>query len=101
MEQQSLGSARAKQGTDATVGERRELWWAEASIWTDRMVSALGRACPCEGGGRQRRQMVQPDRQGRSTDHSGGRVASCRAKQRGGRRGWPECRAVRLPVGAV
>ena len=33
--------ARAKQGTDATGGERRGLWWAEASIWTERMVSAL------------------------------------------------------------
>jgi RNA-directed DNA polymerase len=42
MEQQSPASAQAKQGTDATGGERRELWWAEASIWTDRMVSALG-----------------------------------------------------------
>jgi RNA-directed DNA polymerase len=41
MEQQSPASAAAKQGTDATGGERRELWWAEASIWTDRMVSAL------------------------------------------------------------
>jgi hypothetical protein len=50
MEQQSPGSAqKAKQGTDATGGERRELWWAEATIWTDRMVLALGRACPCEG----------------------------------------------------
>ena len=42
MEQQSPVSAEAKQGRDATGGERRELWWAEASIWTDRMVSALG-----------------------------------------------------------
>jgi len=43
MEQQSSESAlRAKQGTDAAGGERRVLWWAEASIWTDRMVSALG-----------------------------------------------------------
>lgn len=32
----------ATQGTDATGGERPQLWWAEASIWTDRMVSALG-----------------------------------------------------------
>ena len=42
MRQESPESAKAKQGTDATGGERRELWWAEASIWTDRMVSALG-----------------------------------------------------------
>ena len=43
MEQENPGSAiAAKQGRDATSGERRELWWAEASIWTDRMVSALG-----------------------------------------------------------
>lgn len=42
MEQQSPVSAEAKQGTDVTGGENRELRWAEASIWTDRMVSALG-----------------------------------------------------------
>lgn len=42
MEQENPGSAaRAKQGRDATGDERRELWWSEASIWTDRMVSAL------------------------------------------------------------
>ncbi len=37
----SAVSERAKQETDATGGERRKLWWAEASVWTDRMVSAL------------------------------------------------------------
>ncbi len=42
MEQRSPESAAAKQGTDVTGGKPRELWWAEASIWTDRMVSALG-----------------------------------------------------------
>jgi RNA-directed DNA polymerase len=43
VEQENPGSAEtAKQGRDATGGEPRELWWAEASIWTDRMVSALG-----------------------------------------------------------
>lgn len=43
MEQENPGSAdTAKQGRDATGGEPREMWWAEASIWTDRMVSALG-----------------------------------------------------------
>jgi hypothetical protein len=43
MEQESPGSAvTAKQGRDATGGEPHGLWWAEASIWTDRMVSALG-----------------------------------------------------------
>src|SRR5271167_2289386 len=43
MEQGNPGSAvKAKQGTDATGGESHGLWWAEASIWTDRMVSALG-----------------------------------------------------------
>src|SRR6185437_8475099 len=42
MEQQSPGSAdQAKQGTDSTGGETRRAWWMEASIWTDRMVSAL------------------------------------------------------------
>lgn len=43
MEQENPGSAvKAKQGRDVTGGETRRLWWAEASIWTDRMVSALG-----------------------------------------------------------
>ena len=43
MEQENPGSAAtAKQGRDATGGEPHDLWWAEASIWTDRMVSALG-----------------------------------------------------------
>jgi RNA-directed DNA polymerase len=32
----------ATQRTDATGGGSPQLWWAEASIWTDRMVSALG-----------------------------------------------------------
>ncbi len=39
----SPGSAgKAKQGADVTGGKPRELWWVEASIWTERMVSALG-----------------------------------------------------------
>ena len=43
MEQQSPDSAAlATQGTDVTGGETRHLAWAEASIRTDRMVSALG-----------------------------------------------------------
>lgn len=43
MEQENPGSAvEAKQGRDATGGEPHGLWWAEASVWTDRMVSALG-----------------------------------------------------------
>jgi len=43
MEQENPGSAdEASQGRDVTSGKPRELWWAEASIWTDRMVSALG-----------------------------------------------------------
>jgi RNA-directed DNA polymerase len=37
----SAVSERAKQGTDSTGGERRKLRWAEASVWTERMVSAL------------------------------------------------------------
>ena len=32
----------ATPGRDATSGEAHGLWWTEASIWTDRMVSALG-----------------------------------------------------------
>jgi RNA-directed DNA polymerase len=41
MEQEVVSGvpARATQGTKA---RRREWWWAEASIWTERMVSALG-----------------------------------------------------------
>ncbi|OIQ74501.1 group II intron-encoded protein LtrA [mine drainage metagenome] len=43
MEQESLESAiKAKQEGDAAGGQPHDLWWAEASIWTDRMVSALG-----------------------------------------------------------
>jgi RNA-directed DNA polymerase len=43
MEQARPDSAdKATQGRDATGGEPHGLWWAEASIWTDRMVSALG-----------------------------------------------------------
>ncbi len=43
MEQQSpVSAALATQGTDVTGGEPRHFAWAEASIWTDRMVSALG-----------------------------------------------------------
>jgi RNA-directed DNA polymerase len=42
MAQESPGSvAEAKQGTDSTGGETCRPWWMEASIWTDRMVSAL------------------------------------------------------------
>jgi len=32
----------ATQGREAAGGRNHGLWWAEASIWTDRMVSALG-----------------------------------------------------------
>jgi RNA-directed DNA polymerase len=43
MEQENPVSAvEATQGREAAGGETRALWWAEASIWTDRMVSALG-----------------------------------------------------------
>jgi RNA-directed DNA polymerase len=43
MEQDNPESAaKAKQGGDAAGGQPRTWWWAEASIWTDRMVSALG-----------------------------------------------------------
>jgi RNA-directed DNA polymerase len=43
MKQENPGSAdKATQGRDATGGDPHSLGWAEASIWTDRMVSALG-----------------------------------------------------------
>ena len=43
MEQDNPDSAaKARQGGDAAGGQPRTWWWAEASIWTDRMVSALG-----------------------------------------------------------
>lgn len=42
MEQDNPDSAlEAKQGGDAAGGQPRTWWWAEASIWTERMVSAL------------------------------------------------------------
>jgi RNA-directed DNA polymerase len=37
-----VSATKATQGRDVTGGEPHGLWWAEASIWTDRMVSALG-----------------------------------------------------------
>ena len=51
MEQEAVSGvpARATQGTKA---RRRQWWWAEASIWTERMVSALVngvKACPRAG----------------------------------------------------
>jgi len=43
MEQDNPDSAaKATQGGDAAGGQPRTWWWAEASIWTDRMMSALG-----------------------------------------------------------
>jgi hypothetical protein len=47
MGQENPGSAiKATQGRDATGEESHGLWWAEASIWTDRMVSALDNSLP-------------------------------------------------------
>ena len=41
--QENSGSAlEATQGGDAAGGKHPGLWWAEASIWTERMKSALG-----------------------------------------------------------
>jgi len=43
MEQDNPDSAaKAMQGGDVAGGQPRTWWWAEASIWTERMVSALG-----------------------------------------------------------
>jgi RNA-directed DNA polymerase len=43
MTQENSGSAdEATQGREAASGKPPGLWWVEASIWTDRMVSALG-----------------------------------------------------------
>jgi len=43
MTQENSGSAdEATQGREAASGKPPDLWWVEASIWTDRMVSALG-----------------------------------------------------------
>ena len=41
-QQNSESALEATQGRDAAGGEDHGLWWAEASIWTDRMKSALG-----------------------------------------------------------
>ena len=43
MTQENSGSANeATQGRETASGKPLDLWWVEASIWTDRMVSALG-----------------------------------------------------------
>src|SRR5271163_2955496 len=43
MTQENSGSAdEATQGRETASGTPPGLWWVEASIWTDRMVSALG-----------------------------------------------------------
>jgi RNA-directed DNA polymerase len=43
MKQENPDSAvKATQGGDIAGGQPRTLWWMEASIWTERMVSALG-----------------------------------------------------------
>ena len=39
-QESSVSAEQATQGTEAA--QVRSLWWAEASIWTDRMASALG-----------------------------------------------------------
>src|SRR5450432_4400022 len=41
-QENSESAVKATQGREAAGGERHGLWWAEATIWTDRMVSALG-----------------------------------------------------------
>ena len=41
-QQPSDSACLAKQGREAAGVKDRPLWWAEASIWTDRMVAALG-----------------------------------------------------------
>jgi RNA-directed DNA polymerase len=61
-----------------------DLWWAEASIWTDRMVSALGNGV--KGG--KWFSLIDP------SGDPGPRVAACRAQQRGSRGGRPECGTV-------
>src|SRR2546423_9739578 len=63
----------------AAAGRRDQWWWTEASIWTERMVSALER--------RQRRQVVQSDGQGRPTGDPRGGVAESRP-QTTGQPGW-------------
>ena len=63
-------------------------WWAEASVWTERMVSALDNGVK---GGKWFSLMDKVDPAG----DPGSGVAECRAEQGGGRGGWPEHRAVR------
>jgi RNA-directed DNA polymerase len=41
-QENSASAVEATQGREAAGGEGHGLWWAEASIWTDRMVLALG-----------------------------------------------------------
>jgi RNA-directed DNA polymerase len=42
MQESSDSAAEATQGTDSTGGETCRAWWMEASVWTERMVLALG-----------------------------------------------------------
>ena len=41
-QENSESAVKATQGREAAGGNSHGLWWAEATIWTDRMVSALG-----------------------------------------------------------
>ena len=42
MQDNSGSAGEAKQGRETTGGAPARLWWMEASVWTERMVSALG-----------------------------------------------------------
>ena len=74
---------RAKQGAEA-----RDWSWVEASVWTDRMVSALGNGV--KGG-----KLVQFDGQGVRARDAGGGLGEGPGQRRRGGRGWAEHRTVR------
>ena len=95
MEQENPGSAiAAKQGRDVTGGETRALWWAEASIWTDRMVSALGNGV--KGGkwfsliDKVVRPATLEAAWQRVARNKGAACLREAASAKAGRRGWPE-----------
>src|ERR1700733_1590569 len=83
--QQNAGSAdEATQGGEAA----RDFSWAEISVWTKRMLSAVAKR-------RQRRQMVRVDGQGVCARNAGDGLDQGPGQQGRGGRGWAEHRAVR------
>ena len=95
MEQNNPDSAvKATQGGDVAGGQPRTWWWMEASIWTERMVSALGNGV--KGG----KWFSLVDKAIRPTTLEAAWQKVERNKG-GGRHRWSECGAVRGGGGSV